>query len=380
MKLNSKSPSWIKVLPVFIGVIVLAGLCLGLGWFWGNHEEIRYDPYQELKSHESNRHEFIVKSADVSVKMANRAVQALKQKKIDEAIEDCKIAIDIFPIDAKPYILLTKLYLMTGQEQKMYDTLFLAGASYPNFDNIIDIIDDENLDKMPLDEPPEQVYLADFPEAKDTAVTFMFDDGEANVYPALATFDKYGYKATIPVVAGFVADTSKDHFWGSWSQWKDAADRGFEIANHSMYHRNAKNMHGDEFNISIDQAKGLIEAHTGHKVTAYVFPHDSYTDEAVARALRQHEVIRTREFLRIFYERSVEIVIGGPYVSVQTANRLVDIAAKRRLWLIYKCHGVSARRSARSFKSITPDFLDQHLAYIHGQQDTVWVEPFSHFF
>jgi hypothetical protein len=182
------------------------------------------------------------------------------------------------------------------------------------------------------------------------------------------------------VVAGFVADKSNDPFWGSWAEWKDAANRGFEIANHSMFHRDSKNLHGDDFDVAIDQAKTMIEENTGHKVTAYVFPHDSYTDEAVARALKTHRVIRTIEFLRPYYNRTVDIVLGGPHVSLETANRLVDIGIKRRLWLIAKCHGVTDKRSMRSFKSITPAFLDAHLAYIHSKADEVWVDTFSNVF
>jgi len=365
-----------------IGVILCAVLFMGIGWFLGQQRESQenYNPYMALKGYEGSRHSFIVKSSEISVKMADRAVAALKRRNIKEAIEDCKTAIDIFPIDSKPYILLTKLYLMTGQERNMFDTLTLAGRSYPNFNNILAMVDDTDLDRMPLEEPAENIYLANFPEDKKSAISFMFDDGEANIYKALPIFDKYGYKATIPVVAGYVSDTSNDPFWGSWAEWKDAASRGFEIANHSMYHRDSIKLHGSDFDISIDQAKDVIEKNIGQKVTAYVFPHDSYSDEAVARALRTHEAIRTQEFLRPYYNRMVDIVLGGPYVSVESANRLVDLGIKRHLWLIAKCHGVTDKISMRSFKSITPEFLDQNLSYIHSKTDDVWVETFSHVF
>jgi len=372
-------PSRKKMFFWLIGGVMFAAILVDIGWFLG-HQEDNYNPYIELKGYESSRHEFMVKSAEVSVKMTKRAIEAIKKRNINEAIEDCKTAIDIFPIDAKPYILLTKLYLMMGQEQKMYDTLILAGRSYPNFDNIVSVIDDEDLDKLPLEEPVDNIFLANFPENKKMAMSFMFDDGEANVYRALPTFEKYGYRATIPVVAGFVADTRNDPFWGSWAEWRDAANRGFEIANHSMYHRDSMKLHGKDFDIAIDQAKFTIEKNIGHKVTAFVFPHDSYTDEAVSRALRLHEAVRTAEFLHSFYNRTVDIVLGGPHVSIETADRLVDIGIKRRLWLIAKCHGVAAKRSMRSFKSITPAFLESYLSYIHSKSEEVWVDTFSNVF
>jgi hypothetical protein len=34
----------------------------------------------------------------------------------------------------------------------------------------------------------------------------------------------------------------------------------------------------------------------------------------------------------------------------------------------------------RSFKSITPDFLEAHLAYIHSRSEDVWVDTFSNVF
>ena len=194
------------------GLIIALGL-LALGYFLG-HREVAYDPYADINVFKYSRHQYLVRSSEVSVKMANRAIEALKKKNIKEAIEDCKTAIDIFPIDAKPYILLTKLYLMIGQEEKLFETLTLAGRSYPNFNNIVSVIDDEDLDRIPLDKATDNISLAAFPENKKMAMSFMFDDGEANVYKALPTFEKYGYRCTIPVVAGFVADKSNDPFWG----------------------------------------------------------------------------------------------------------------------------------------------------------------------
>src|SRR5579863_9488647 len=163
---NKKTIFWI------IGVVLLAIVLVGLGWFLGSQGG-NYNPYQVLKGYEGSRHGFIVKSAEVSVNMTQRAIAALKKRNIKEAIEDCRTAIDIFPLDAKPYILLTKLYLMTGQEQKMYETLTLAGRSYPNFNNIVSVIDDADLDQIPLDEPQDRVFLANFPENKKMAMSFM---------------------------------------------------------------------------------------------------------------------------------------------------------------------------------------------------------------
>src|SRR5665213_1701323 len=93
---NKKTLIWV------IGGVLLAIILVGIGWFLGRQED-GFNPYQVLKGYGSSRHEFMVKSSEVSIKMAERAIKALKNKNVNEAIEDCKIAIDIFPIDAKPY-------------------------------------------------------------------------------------------------------------------------------------------------------------------------------------------------------------------------------------------------------------------------------------
>jgi peptidoglycan/xylan/chitin deacetylase (PgdA/CDA1 family) len=316
----------------------------------------------------------------LSVNLTVRAIEELNEKELDKAIKDCYLAINYCPMNDTAYMLLTVIYLMTGQEQKIYDVLTLAGRSYPDFDNIVGNIDDQNLGHIPLNESDGSIFLANFPENKKMAISFMFDDGETDVYKALPTFEKYGFRATIPVIAGIVDDNDDNGFWGSWKEWKDAADRGFEIANHSMFHRNLMKLHGDDYDTSIDQAKEIIERNTGHKVTAFIFPYDSYSSEALRRALRSHEAVRAPEVLNTVYKRTLTIVYGGPRFSIKAANRLVDIAAERHLWLLAECHGVSKNRTMRSFKSITPDFLEAHLAYIHSKADDIWVDTFSHVF
>ena len=71
---------------------------------------------------------------------------------------------------------------------------------------------------MPLDEPQDNIFWPIFPRIRRWPMSFLFDDGEKNVYDkALPIFEKYGFRATIPVVAGMVADKDDDPFWGSWA-------------------------------------------------------------------------------------------------------------------------------------------------------------------
>jgi len=364
---------------VVAGLILVVGL-VALGWFLGRHDSD--DPQELMKNARFlSKREYEIKSSEISIRLTNNAVEKLKNKKLLEAIKDLETAISVFPLNAKAYCFLTEIYLKTGQEFKMYETLTLAGRSYPNFNSIVSVINDIDLNKMPLEEPQDNIFLANFPEDKKMAMTFLFDDGEKNIYDnAMPIFEKNGFRATIPVVAGMVAVKDDDPYWGSWNQWKDAANRGFEIANHSMYHRDTEKLHGSDLDIAIDQSKELIEKNIGRKITAYIFPYDSYNEEAVSRALKEHEVIRSWKFLRSYYNRTVGITYGGPYFSVEAANRLVDIGVLRHLWIVANCHGVTTKRGILSFKSITPSFLEEHLSYIHSKSHDVWVGTFTRIF
>ena len=78
-----------KLVLVSFGFLLLVFGLLGLGWYLGQNEA-NYDPYQELENFHYSRHQYLVKSAEVSVKMANKAIAELKKKNVKQAIKDCK--------------------------------------------------------------------------------------------------------------------------------------------------------------------------------------------------------------------------------------------------------------------------------------------------
>ncbi|MBF0570026.1 MAG: polysaccharide deacetylase family protein [Candidatus Omnitrophica bacterium] len=363
----------------FTGVLLIF-LLMALSWQLG-----RRSVYGEMESWtlkerpERYSESSVVESRKTSEKLTAEGVQRIKARKIEEAIEKLEIAVKVFPRNTQAYGLLAKTYLVTGQEGKMYDVLERAGLSFPSFDAIVETLDDPSLAALPSETSPEDLFITPFPQNKKMAMSFMFDDGESSAYHiALPIFEKAGFRATIPVIAAQVAETDNDPYRGSWHEWKDAADRGFEIANHSMYHRSAREMHGDDFK-TLDEAKALIEKNTGHPVSAYVFPFDAYTDEAVNWVLKTHKAIRKPDFLRSVYKQTAVIVYGGPKFSLETANRLVDIGLERRLWLIAECHGVDAK-GGKSYKPLTSSLLDAHLSYIRSKSNDVWVDTFSKVF
>ena len=323
------------------------------------------------------RKEFMAKANQRSRELTALAVQSLKERRLDDSIHALVEAIAVFPPNTEAYAILVKVFLMTREEVRLYEALEHAGRSYPSFDDILKVVNDADLAKIPLPVETADAYIAPFKDNKKMALSFMFDDGESSVYTGvLPLFEKYGYRASVSVIAGQVAAMPGNPDRGSWSEWKDAAVRGFEIANHSMNHRDGKTLKVPDFKLEIDDAKDMIEKNVGKKVTSYVFPMDSYAPEVLKHVTYSQRAARDPDYLRSFYGRSVDIMYGGQKFSLDTANRLVDIGISRRLWLIAECHGLDVK-DPNSYKPLTADFLDGHLFYIRTHSPDVWVDTFG---
>jgi len=72
MKISSNK----KILYWSLAGIFFAVSCIAIGWFLGHQAVAIYDPYQDLEAYKSSRHVYLVKSAEISVKMANKAIEA----------------------------------------------------------------------------------------------------------------------------------------------------------------------------------------------------------------------------------------------------------------------------------------------------------------
>lgn len=360
-----------------LAVLAAAVLLAGAGILvYRGHRSVPYGSRTEAKK------EYIDRVSARSRDLSGQAVQALKVKRFDDAVRLLVEAVNIFPSNTEAFAMLVQLFLKTKQEVKVYEALEHAGRSYPSFDDILSIINDADLAAIPLslEYADADVYIAPFQGNKTMAMSFMFDDGESSVYTkALPLFEKYGYRASISVIAGQVASVPGIPQRGSWPEWKDAADRGFEIANHSMHHWDAKSLKPSDFKTEIDDAKAMIEKNVGRKVVSYVFPMDIYSRELLSHVIRSHPAARDPDYLRLFYKRAVDIMYGGKKFSVHAANRLVDIGIQRRLWLIAECHGIDSQ-DPDSYKPLSSNFLGRHLSYVHAHAADIWVDTFGHVF
>lgn len=110
-------------------------------------------------------------------------------------------------------------------------------------------------EENPIRENEQSIYIAKFPGDKRAAVSFTFDDNCASSLTKIAPlFDRYGYRASFFIVPASI----KSH--DEWSKWKRLSDRGFEIGNHSMSHRNLTSLDLNGLGEEINETFKLIKA------------------------------------------------------------------------------------------------------------------------
>jgi len=129
-----------------------------------------------------------------------------------------------------------------------------------------------------------------FPER---VVSLTFDDGYADFYhAALPLLAEYGFRATVFVTTGWVAGgcrTAGKEPPGpmmSWSQLRDAADSGIEIASHSHSHPQLDRVSATRLGEELRVSKEQIEDRLGIPVRGVAYPF-GYFNAKVKEATRE---------------------------------------------------------------------------------------------
>lgn len=115
------------------------------------------------------------------------------------------------------------------------------------------------------------------------SVVITFDDAYANVHEhGLPTLKRFGFSATIYVIAGFVGRTNA---WAplplgmselplmSWEQVRDAADTGVEIGAHTMTHPDLTKLSPEAIERELAESRDAIAERLGEKVETFAYPY-----------------------------------------------------------------------------------------------------------
>ncbi len=301
--------------------------------------------------------------------------------KDQQAINVLKKVNKLAPYHPHAYILQLRYYQKMGQENEIYKVLEEVGKSIANFDVIFQALQFKELEERTVVEmPSSSVIIAPFKDDKEAAISFNFDDGPKSVYTqALPIMDQYNFKGTIFLNPVVVTDTFTNPAWGSWEEWKDAHGRGYEIGNHAYRHRNLVEVLPENWDHEINDSFDVIKQKIGEAPMSFVFPHDSFNQTLLSKVKERHLAIRVHDYLTQVYDHVYIPVYGGEYFSLNTANGIIDLAMKRKLWLIPECHAIYSEE-IRTYKPLTAEFFKEHLRYIKERENRIWVDTFSRVF
>ncbi|GLW98709.1 polysaccharide deacetylase family protein [Microtetraspora sp. NBRC 16547] len=126
----------------------------------------------------------------------------------------------------------------------------------------------------------------------DRPVVITFDDGYADFHEeALPVLDRLGFPSTVFLTSGWVADAGSEAAGRplgrmlSWSQAREAAEHGVEIAGHSHSHPQLDQINDHELRQELRRNKALLEDRIGRPVTTMAYPY-GYSSARVRREVR----------------------------------------------------------------------------------------------
>ena len=108
-----------------------------------------------------------------------------------------------------------------------------------------------------------------FPQGRNKALTFSYDDGRQEDRRLVSIFRKHGLKATFNLNSGEA------------NEWKELYD-GFELASHTVNHPPIDRCPLSLVAQEIMEDRKAIETVTGYPVRGFAYPFGSFTPEIIS--------------------------------------------------------------------------------------------------
>jgi len=219
---------------------------------------------------------------------------------------------------------------------------------------------------------PPTARIAQFSGDRAAAISYTFDDGLRDQYTvAVPMLNEVGLKGTFFVIPNSTPETLEDaekndakkRAWGgvTWSELKEMAGQGHEIASHTWSHPNLEKLPPEELDAQFSKAYDAIKTHIGQPPLTLAFPFNASTPEIEATALKYYVAYRD-------YQTGTS---GGS--TVEALNSWADKLVKDKKWGVIMAHGIATGYAAFS----DPGILRTHLKYVKSRESDVWVDTFA---
>jgi peptidoglycan/xylan/chitin deacetylase (PgdA/CDA1 family) len=282
------------------------------------------------------------------------------------------------PYDYRSFWAMIRFYMNNGKFDEAYKIMEQAGVFHQDNNTLYQLVDelDQKLYQETAKDSSVVVRIANFKDDKKCAVSFNFDDGAKQVYTSiLPIFEQYGFKATIPINPTMVSKDSINPVWASWEDLQDAHKRGFEIANHSLAHLDLTLQSEERLEREVNYSYDLIEQKLTFKPHSFIFPFNKSHVKSLGKVMERHIAIRHHNYLKQVYPHIFLAIYGGDYFSNKTAERIINMAMRRNLWLTVEAHSV--KTEIPTYKPLSKEFLHEHLQYLNNKTKDVWVDTFG---
>lgn len=204
--------------------------------------------------------------------------------------------------------------------------------------------------------------------AKKAALAITFDDGlESVIAKGVPILDRYGFKATMYINPARVG--SPNH--GSWQEWQELQERGYEIGSHSLKHLHL----GQMTNVTmlrheIGVASARILANLGRAPRTFAFPFASLSGVALdtvhARGMISRDEFNGRtDSRRVNYNQA--------NWSLEAVKADIDTAIAKNVWIIWVLHGID-----EGYMPIAEDFFQEVIDYLASRQTDLEIDTFEH--
>ena len=136
-----------------------------------------------------------------------------------------------------------------------------------------------------------EVYVADYKDDKQCAVSYTFDDGLEEHYTLVfPEMEKVGFKGTFWIwgkgIENEAAQQGKTRM--TWAQMKEMSDKGHEISSHSWSHANLKSLTLEEVETEVEKNDSIILAWIGKRPLTFCYPFNAYKDRKSTRLNSSH--------------------------------------------------------------------------------------------
>jgi peptidoglycan/xylan/chitin deacetylase (PgdA/CDA1 family) len=207
------------------------------------------------------------------------------------------------------------------------------------------------------------------------ALSFTFDDGSQNqVDIAMPMLEEFGFRGTFFVIVGPTRDNKADpplpgantaDNWCnvSWEEWRAGADRGHEIACHSMTHVDLTGLDAQRLYEEVAGAKELMAAKMGEAPRTFAYPYNGVNDN-----------VRTLVYEHFLGAREYQDAYGMGMINNEAGmNAVADKAVSNGSWEVAMLHGI-----AQAWGAVDTAAFRGHLAWCRALSDSgkLWVAPF----